>query len=101
MVDPMSINERRLRPIGQLQFFLAPGCSEEEISSAVRQLGIFLTDRDCFAMTLVDMGMVPRAVLEGLGFEPSDDRVTFAARGPRTTIEAFEVLSPPLFLDFT
>jgi GNAT superfamily N-acetyltransferase len=100
-VLPMKINDRRLRPIGQLQLLLAPGCSAAEIEEVVHHMGLFLADRGCFAMTLVDMGMIPRGVLESLGFSPTEDLITFAARGPRSTIAAFDGLSPPFFIDFT
>ena len=100
-VLPMAINERRLRPIGQLQFLLAPRCSDAEIERVIHQMGLFLAERDCFAMTLVDMGMVPRGVLDNLGFSPTDSQITFAARGPKSTIARFEGLRPPFFLDFT
>lgn len=98
---PMAINERRLRPIGQLQLLLAPGCSEDEIERVVRHLALDLAERGCFALTLVDLGMVPRSALEGVGLVATEDRIAFAARGPRSTIEAFERLRPPFFLDFT
>jgi len=52
-------------------------------------------------MTLVDMGMVPRSVLDRLGFSPTDTQITFAARGPKSTIAVFEGLRPPFFFDFT
>ena len=100
-VLPMAINERRLRPIGQLQLLLAPRGTDAEIEDIVHHMGLFLAQRGCFAMTLVDMGMVPRSVLENLGFSPTEDLITFAARGPRGTIAAFEGLRPPFYLDFT
>ena len=99
-VVPLKVNDRQLRPIGQLQFLLAPGCSEAEIEKVVHQMGLFLADRGCFALTLVDMGMIPRGVLESLGFSPTEGLITFAARGPKSTIAAFDGLSPPFFVDF-
>ena len=100
-VLPMAINERRLRPIGQLQLLLAPRCTDAELEDILHHMGLFLAQRGCFAMTLVDMGMVPRAILESLGFSPTEDLITFAARGPKSTIAAFEGLRPPFYLDFT
>ena len=38
-VLPMAVNERRLRPIGQLQLLAAPGCSSAEIETVVHHLG--------------------------------------------------------------
>ena len=99
-VVPLKVNDRQLRPIGQLQFLLAPGCSEAEIERVVHQMGLFLADRGCFALSLVDMGMIPRGVLERLGFSPTEGFITFAARGPKSTIAAFEGLRPPFFVDF-
>ena len=52
-------------------------------------------------MTLLDLGVLPRAVLEDLGFAPSETTITFAARGPKRNLEVFENLVPPFFLDFT
>ncbi|MNC98246.1 hypothetical protein D3C83_161490 [compost metagenome] len=52
-------------------------------------------------MTLLDVGVLPRPVLDGLGFAPSDTTITFAARGPKRNLEAFANLTPPFFLDFT
>ena len=80
---------------------LAPRGTDAEIEDIVHHMGLFLAQRGCFAMTLVDMGMVPRSVLENLGFSPTEDLITFAARGPRGTIAAFEGLRPPFYLDFT
>ncbi len=97
----MKINQRRLRPVGQLQLLLAPGCTDAQIENIVHHLALFLLERGCFAMTLVDMGMVPRGVLATLGFSATEDLITFAARGPKSTIAAFEGLRPPFFLDFT
>jgi hypothetical protein len=52
-------------------------------------------------MTLVDMGVIPRATLESLGFVPTDTQITFAVRGPERNLEGFADLRPPFFLDFT
>jgi GNAT superfamily N-acetyltransferase len=100
-VLPMAINERRLRPIGQLQLLAAPGCSSAQIEMVVHHLGLLLAERGCFAMTLLDMGVVPRGVLDRLGFVATDTQITFAARGPKRTIECFAGLRPPYFLDFS
>ena len=97
---PMMINERPLRPVGQLQLLLAHDHEEDQIEAVVHQLALYLTERGCFAMSLVDTGSVPRAALERLGFRATDDRITFAARGPNTTIQAFEGMQPPFFVDF-
>lgn len=98
---PMARDERRLRPIGQLQLVLAPGCTAAEMRDLVVRTARFLAERGCFAMTLVDLGMVPREVLGDLGFAPSEDRIHFAVRGPESAIELFRDLEPPYFLDFT
>ena len=58
-------------------------------------------ERGCFAMTLLDLGVVPRPLLESLGFAPTDTHITFAVRGPERNLEAFADLQPPFFLDFT
>ena len=100
-IMPMSINDHRLRPVGQLQFLLAGDCSVAEITRVVHHVALYLAERGCFALSMVDMGMVPETVLTSLGFEPSEDRITFAARGPRRTVGAFEGLRPPYFVDFT
>ena len=60
-----------------------------------------LAERGCFAMTLLDMGVVAPSALARLGFSPTDTLITFAARGPRRHVEAFATLRPPFFLDFT
>ena len=52
-------------------------------------------------MTLLDMGVVPRSVLDRLGFVATDTQITFAVRGPKHKIECFAGLRPPFFLDFT
>jgi hypothetical protein len=98
---PMSINDRRLRPVGQLQLVVAPGATDDELEAMVHEQALYLAERGCFALSLVDTGQVPTAVLDKLGFVPTDDRITFAARGPVEVIEAFEGLEPPFFLDFT
>jgi GNAT superfamily N-acetyltransferase len=98
---PMAINDRKLRPIGQLQLLLADGCSDQQIQQVVHHLALLLAERECFAMSTLDLGMVPREVLHNLGFIATEDQVTFAARGPKTALEAFEGLTPPLYLDFT
>jgi hypothetical protein len=100
-VLPMAVDDRRLRPIGQLQLVLAPGRAAATVETVVLHTAHLLAERDCFAMTLLDTGMVPRGVLESLGFAPSDMQVTFAARGPRRNLETFADLEPPFFLDFT
>jgi len=100
-VVPMVRNEKRLRPIGQLQLLAAPGSTGAQIEAVVRHVGRFLAARGCFAMTLLDMGVVPRSALDNLGFVASETLITFAARGPKSTIEAFAGLRPPFFLDFT
>jgi GNAT superfamily N-acetyltransferase len=100
-VLPMAIGERRLRPIGQLQLLLAPGATSAQIEAIVHHLALFLAERGCFAMTLLDLGVVPRGVLDRLGFAATETLITFAARGPKSTIEAFAGLRPPFFLDFT
>jgi hypothetical protein len=97
----MVVNERRLRPIGQLQLLLAPGCNDAPIETVVHHMALFLAARGCFAMTLVDMGAVPRLVLDELGFVATETQIAFAVRGPQSTIEAFADLRPPFFLDFT
>jgi GNAT superfamily N-acetyltransferase len=99
-VVPIAINERRMRPIAQLQLVLAPDCSSAEIETAVHHLALRLAEQGCIAMTLLDTGMVPRGVLEKLGFRPTDAVIAFAVRGPRSTIEPFAGLRPPFFLDF-
>ena len=100
-VLPIAINDKRLPPIGQLQLLLAPRCTDAQLEEVVHHMGLFLADLGCFAMSLLDMGVVPRTVLEGLGFSPTQDLITFAARGPKSTIAAFEGLQPPFFVDFT
>ena len=100
-VLPMAVNERRLRPIGQLQLLAAPGCSSAQIETVVHHMGLLLAERGCFAVTLLDMGVVPRSVLDRLGFVATDTQITFAVRGPKRTIECFAGLRPPYFLDFT
>jgi GNAT superfamily N-acetyltransferase len=97
---PMAINQRRLRPIGQLQLLAAPGSTGAQIESVVHHMGLFLAERGCFAITLLDTGVAPRSVLDRLGFTATDTLITFAARGPKRTIAAFEGLRPPFFLDF-
>lgn len=100
-IMPMSINDHRLRPVGQLQFLLAPGASEARIQRIVHHLALFLVQRGCFALSLLDMGMVPATVLRELGFEPTDDAIAFAIRGPKATLDLLSHAKPPLFLDFT
>jgi hypothetical protein len=100
-VLPMAINDRRLRPIGQLQLVLAPGATDAQIETMVHDVALFLAERGCFAMTLLDLGVVPRGVLDHLGFVATETLIAFAARGPKTTLEAFAGLRPPFFLDFT
>lgn len=100
-VLPMARNERRLRPVGQLQLMAAPGSTGSQIETVVHHVGLFLAERGCFAMTLLDMGVVPRSVLDHLGFAATETLITFAARGPESTIETFADLRPPYFLDFT
>ncbi|MDX1383715.1 MAG: hypothetical protein R3190_08740 [Thermoanaerobaculia bacterium] len=97
----MAIDDHRLRPIGQLQTVWAPACSEEQVRTAVHDLGLRLTVEGCFAMTLLDAGMVPRPTLEALRFRPADDGVAFAARGPRSNLDSLAGSRPPYFLDFT
>ena len=80
---PMVKDDRRLKPIGQLQFLLAPGASDVQLRGLVHRLALHLTGQGCFAMTLLDQGVLPRAVLEDLGFVPSGTTITFAARGPQ------------------
>jgi GNAT superfamily N-acetyltransferase len=98
---PMAIEAHRLRPVGQLQLVLAPGASDEPIRRMVHHLGLFFAERGCFVMTALELGPVPRAVLEELGFAATEALITFAARGPKRNLEAFEGLRPPFFLDFT
>jgi hypothetical protein len=100
-VVPMAVNERRLRPIGQLQLVLAPGCTTNEIELVVHHLALHLAERGCFAMTLLDLGMVPRGVIEELGFRPTETVIALAVRGPRSKISAFAGLRPPFFIDFS
>jgi hypothetical protein len=98
---PMAIEDHRLRPVGQLQLLHAPGASEERIGTIVHHLATVLAARGCFVMTALEMGVVTRAVLEQLGFAPTDTAIAFAARGPKRNLEPFEDLRPPFFLDFT
>jgi hypothetical protein len=100
-VLPMAMDERRLRPIGQLQLVLAPERSPATVETIVLHVAHRFAERDCFAMTLVDMGVVPRTTLESLGFAPTDTQITFAVRGPERNLEGFADLRPPFFLDFT
>ena len=100
-LSSMAINDHRLRPIGQLQMLHAPDCSEDQVAAALHQLGLHLTERGCFAMTVTDLGMIPRKVLEQLRFAPSDDGIAFAARGPRASLDRITGIQPPYFLDFT
>jgi hypothetical protein len=49
---------------------------------------------------MLDLGMVPRGVIEKLGFRPIETVIALAARGPRSKLAAFADLRPPFFLDF-
>ena len=103
---PMAVDDRELPPIAQLQLLLAIDGTEAQIApgdveKVLQHLGHRLGERGCFALSLVDMGVVPLEVLEKLGFRQTEDVITFAARGPQDTIAAFEGLQPPFFLDFT
>ena len=100
-VLPMAIDDRRLRPIGQLQLLLAPERSAATVETLVLHTAHRFAERGCFAMTLLDLGVVPRPLLESLGFAPTDTHITFAVRGPERNLEAFADLHPPFFLDFT
>lgn len=95
---PMAIDDRKLRPIGQLQLLLADDSLSKTI---VHHTALRLAERGCFAMTLLDMGVIAPGALASLGFSPTDTLITFAARGPRRHVEAFATLRPPFFLDFT
>jgi hypothetical protein len=97
----MAVDDRRLRPIGQLQLVLTPAQSTTTAETIVLHVAHRFAERDCFAMTLVDMGVIPRATLESLGFVPTDTQITFAVRGPERNLEGFADLRPPFFLDFT
>jgi hypothetical protein len=101
-VLPMAIDDRKLRPIGQLQLVL-PGspAGGATVEAMVHDTALRLAERGCFAMTMLDLGVVPHRTLEKLGFAPSDTTITLAARGPLRNVEAFAGLRPPFFLDFT
>ena len=99
----MAIDDRKLRPIGQLQLVLPPGSKAHgaTLETLVHHTALRLAERGCFAMTLLDLGVVESGTLEKLGLGPSDTKITLAARGPMRNVEAFAAIRPPFFLDFT
>ena len=99
-ISPMKYNEISRMPIGQVQLVLAPGCSHQQHARVGRFMAHFLRDRGCFAMSTVDMGMIPSVALEESGYVELPVHVTFAVRGPRANVSLFESIEPPFFVDF-
>ena len=100
-ITPLMVNERRLHPIGQLHSIHTQHCTPLHLERMLHHLGLYFSERGCFAITLYDQGAIPPDLLHRLGFRPSEDRYLFAVRGPRHAIDAFTTVHPPFFMDFT
>jgi GNAT superfamily N-acetyltransferase len=98
---PLIVNERHLRPVGAIHSLHAAQCTPAHLEQVLRHLGQLFLDQGCFAMSLYDLGVIPPALLQHLGFRPSKDRYAYAVRGPRRIIDPFTTVQPPFFLDFT
>ena len=93
-------NEQYLGRAGQIQTVYATHCTAAHLQQALHHLGRWLQDEGCFAVTLLDQGVIPHHVLQTLHFRPGEDQMLFAVRGPRSSIAAFTTVQPPYGLDF-
>ncbi len=100
-LTPLIVNDRSLRPVGQLHSIHADSCEPSDFEAMLQHLGHFLSERNSFAMSLYDEGVIPHTCLQRLGFRSSEDRYAFAVRGPQRAIDPFLTVNPPFFLDFT
>ena len=98
---PLKRDDKTLLPVGQLQLVWGD-VSDEQIRDVIRDSCDQLASRGCFAVNLVDMGLVPRELLLELGFAPlAGERMAFAVRGPSSATQRFSRVKGPFFLDFT
>jgi hypothetical protein len=87
--------------VAQIQAVHVHRCTAAHVQQALHHLCWTFQEQGCFATTLLDQGVIPLQVLQGLHFRPTEDHMIFSVRGPRAAIAAFETVRPPYFIDFS
>lgn len=92
-------NAQRLGVVGRVQTVYAQNCTPQHLHQALQHLCGVFQDQGCYAMGVLDQGVIPPTVLDALAFRPLDDARVFAVRGLATTLQAFDGVQPPFCFD--